>query len=213
MEDTIAILIADLSGYTALTETHGAASAADLIDKYISIVSNCLIGDAQLHSRAGDEVVIVSSSPDDLIKTAILLIQNTAGENNFLQVHGGLHYGKILKRNGNYFGTTINLASRITSKATAGTFWCSAHFVDSLSDQSLFKFLPKGKHSFKNLNEEIEILELSISKTKSFHIDPVCRMLISESKNAVRHPDQENVFFCSQECLARYGDSKQRGVE
>jgi len=40
MEENIAILIADLSGYTALTETHGAASAADIIDKYIQIVEN-----------------------------------------------------------------------------------------------------------------------------------------------------------------------------
>ena len=30
--------MADLSGYTALTETHGAHSAADLVEKYIEMV-------------------------------------------------------------------------------------------------------------------------------------------------------------------------------
>ncbi len=30
MERNVAILMADLSGYTALTETHGSVSAADL---------------------------------------------------------------------------------------------------------------------------------------------------------------------------------------
>lgn len=46
MEKSVAILMADLSGYTALTETHGAASAANLTDKYIRIAENCLVGDS-----------------------------------------------------------------------------------------------------------------------------------------------------------------------
>ena len=45
--EKIAILIADLSGYSALTETHGAVSAADLIDKYLGIVEDCLVGDSK----------------------------------------------------------------------------------------------------------------------------------------------------------------------
>src|SRR5450432_3387812 len=109
MEENIAILMADLSGYTALTETHGASGAADLIEKYIIIVRNCLVGDSHLHGVVGDEVIVVSSSADYLIYTALLIIEHTYKEDNFLQVHGGLHFGKILKRNNDYFGTTINL--------------------------------------------------------------------------------------------------------
>lgn len=204
MEENIAILIADLSGYTALTETHGPSSAADLIDKYAEIVSKSLIGDCHLHSLTGDEVVIVSNSADSLIATAVMLIQNTSGENNFLQLHGGLHYGKILKRNDSYFGTTINLASRIAAKARPGTFWCSLDYVDSLKNKSAFTFLSIGKHSFKNLSEENEIWELVISDPKSFHIDPVCRMLINEKENAIPHPEEHDIFFCSQHCFDVY---------
>ena len=43
MEENLAILMADLSGYTALTETHGAVSAANLIDRYVEIVEKCLV--------------------------------------------------------------------------------------------------------------------------------------------------------------------------
>src|ERR1700704_3386995 len=189
MEQHIAILMADLSGYTALTETHGASTAADLIDKYIEIVENCLVGDCQLHGRVGDEVIVVSAIPDCLISTTILLIQNISKENNFLQVHGGLHYGKILKRNDSYFGTTINLTSRIASKANPGTFWCSIDYINALENKSIFTFHSKGKHSFKNLSEENEIWELVISDPKSFHVDPVCKMLINERENAIQHPE------------------------
>ncbi len=132
MEQDIAILMADLSGYTALTETHGALIAADLIEKYVRIVNDCLVGDSFLHQTIGDEVLVVSLSPDHLLSTAHILMQKLLNENHFLQVHGALHYGKLLVRNNSYFGTAINLTSRITSKAAPAAFVCSAGFIDAL---------------------------------------------------------------------------------
>lgn len=208
MEQNIAILIADLSGYTALTETHGAATAADLVDKYLEIVYESIVGDSKLHQRVGDEVMIVSVSPDHLISTAIMLIQNCSKEHLFLQVHGGLHYGRILKRNDHYFGSPLNLTSRIAAKANNGTFWCSAEFVNALSDRSSFKFCSKGKHTFKNVSEENEVFELVIEHSNFFHVDPVCRMLIHKKETAIPHPHEQNIFFCSENCLDIYMRNK-----
>ena len=204
MEQHIAILMADLSGYTALTETHGASTAADLIDKYIEIVESCLVGDCHLHGRVGDEVIVVSATPDCLISTTILLIQNISKENNFLQVHGGLHYGKILKRNNDYFGTAINLTSRIANKATPGNFLCSEEFVNALENKSACEFKSKGKCSFKNISEEREVFEMVIGEERTLYVDPVCRMLLSSEENATPHPTEEKLFFCSADCLDIY---------
>jgi adenylate cyclase len=204
MEQNIAILIADLSGYTALTETHGPATAADMIDKFLKIVEDCLVGDSKLHQRVGDEVMIVSTSADQLISTAIMLLQNCSKEHHFLQVHGGLHYGKVLKRNNHYFGSPVNLTSRIANKATKGTFWCSSGFMNVLSNPGAFTFSSKEKQSFKNISEEIDVFELMIENSNSFHIDPVCRMLIHKKENATPHPYEQNIFFCSNDCLDIY---------
>ncbi|MEP6712304.1 MAG: adenylate/guanylate cyclase domain-containing protein [Ferruginibacter sp.] len=201
MEENIAILMADLSGYTALTETHGAESAADLIDKYLDIVENCLVGDSKLHERTGDEVMIVSTSPDFLLASAYMIMKATSNEDNFLQVHGGLHYGKILKRRNGYFGAAINLTSRIAAKANPGTFWCSEEFINSLSDKPPFTLQTKGKHSFKNVSEHKEMYELSNENKSPFFIDSVCRMLILDTGKAIRHPTSEDIFFCSPACL------------
>jgi class 3 adenylate cyclase len=203
MEQNLAILIADLSGYTALTETHGSETAADLVEKFMEITNDCLCGDSHLHSRTGDEVVIISTSADNLIATAILMMEKTTLEGNFLQLHGGMHYGKILKRNNNYFGTTINLTSRVANKAKPGTFCCTEEFMNALSEKSAFTFQSKDKHSLKNLSEEKEIFELLIEKDL-YHIDPVCRMLINNIENAIPHPDKQNIFFCSAGCLEIY---------
>src|SRR5215203_5945586 len=108
----MAILMADLSGYTALTETHGASSAADIIDKYLNIVDDCLVGESRLHERTGDEVMIISPTADDLLATALSILYKCLKEHHFLLLHGGMHYGEILMRNNSYFGTAINFTSR-----------------------------------------------------------------------------------------------------
>lgn len=195
------ILIADLSGYTALTEAHGAMAAADIVDRYIEIVRDCLVGDSHLHERVGDEVMIVSPSAENLQATALLLLQATRSEENFLLVHGGLHWGSLLRRNNSYFGTAINLASRIAAKATAGTIWCSKDFIAALSSYQTSSFKSRGKYDLKNISEEIELFELQADQLKKIYVDPVCRMLVLNEEKAHSHPSAPGTYFCSSDCM------------
>ncbi|HET9826595.1 MAG TPA: adenylate/guanylate cyclase domain-containing protein [Chitinophagaceae bacterium] len=210
MEKNLAILIADLSGYTALTEAHGAISAADLIERFLQIVRNSLVSDSHLHQRRGDEVMIVSESPDNLLSTALLLLKNSVTENNFLLLHGGLHYGPVLKRDGEYFGSVINSTSRIASKANAGSFWCSKEFRDAVQNEKLCEFEAMGTHELKNVPEEKEIFRIVNENTSLLGIDPVCRMLILSAQKAIPHPIEKEVFFCSENCLSIYEANKKK---
>lgn len=204
MEENISILMSDLSGYTALTDVHGAVSAANLIDRYIEIIKDCLVGDSHFQERTGDEVMIVSSNPDFLLATAIKIINSTSNEHNFLQVHGGIHFGKVLKRHNSYFGSTINVTSRIAAKASPGTFWCSDAFIESLSNKSRIKLQSMGKHSFKNISGFMELYALSSENNNPVLIDSICRMLILDTAQAIKHPTQKDIFFCSTACLDIY---------
>src|SRR5689334_5117952 len=208
-EHDIAILIADLSGYTALTETHGASSAADVIDKYLEIVNNSLVGGSHLHERVGDEVMIVSESADHLLATAVVLLQRVFREYNFLHVHGALHYGKILRRNNGLFGSALNLTSRIAAKAPAGVFLCSKDFLNAVADKNSYSFTSIGSYNFKNVSEDSEVFEIGVERPESLFIDPVCRMILTEPGKRISHPNQPDLFFCSPNCLEIFmGDRK-----
>lgn len=98
MEVNIAIMMADLSGYTAMTEIHGAASAINIIDKYLAIVKKSLVGSSHLHQRVGDEMVIVANTAEDLAYTSTFLFEYAHNENQFLPLHAGLHYGPVIKK-------------------------------------------------------------------------------------------------------------------
>jgi adenylate cyclase len=204
MEQDIAILIADLSGYTALTEAHGASTAADIIDRYMEVVNTSLVGSCCLHERVGDEVILVSDTADYLLATAILLLQKAHRQRDFLQLHGALHYGTVLYRNNDLFGNTINVTSRMAAKANPGTLVCSTEFIEALNNREILKFQSKGKFSFKNVREEMEIMELVIDRPDAFHTDPVCRMLVNAAESKYTHPLKSGIFFCSQHCLDVY---------
>lgn len=204
MEQNLAILIADLSGYSAMTEIHGSLSAADLIDKYIDIVNDSLVGDSCLHERVGDEVMIISNSADDLLGTAKILCKTLSEESHFLQIHAGLHYGKLLKRGNGYFGSTLNITSRIANVAKPGTVSCSEDFLRTIDPASASNFKTRGKSNFKNISQPLELFELEKENKIDVYIDPICRMIVLENATSFTHPTESTKRFCSQECLHIY---------
>jgi len=155
-----------------------------------------------MHERVGDEVMIISSAADNLAATAALLLNNICEKAHFLQLHGGLHTCTLLKRNNSFFGSSLNLASRIASKASPGTFLCSDIFFNALSEKYKTSFTPKGKHSFKNVKDEIDLFEFLSQGEEKLFIDPVCRMMVKDT--GIPHPTNSDLYFCSVECLNAY---------
>ena len=93
-----AILIADLAGYTALTEAHGNRSAAEIVTRYLHIVQESLQSDATLVERVGDEVLIMAPEAASVIWTAVRIREAVEQEPCFPTLHAGIHAGNLLSR-------------------------------------------------------------------------------------------------------------------
>jgi adenylate cyclase len=204
MEQYVAILMADLTGYTAMTDVHGGASAAKLVNKYMQLVEESLFGTTQVVQRIGDQVVMIAQVPLDIIATAQKLI-TVAHKHHFLSIHMGIHYGSILIDNGNLFGSPINVASRVMNLANRGQILCSSAYVNELPSGIDFKFVSIGKHKFKNVFTHIEIFELSTTQSNPFHIDPVCHMLVDPAnEDHFVSYQNEKFHFCSSHCMTLF---------
>ncbi|HEV7329469.1 MAG TPA: adenylate/guanylate cyclase domain-containing protein [Flavisolibacter sp.] len=208
MEKRVGILMADLSGYTAMTEVHGDRTAMHVIDTYLQIAQRSLVGESILFERVGDQIVIISEFADDLANTALELLQNTKAESHFLSIHAGLHYGTVLENKGHFFGSTINLAARLATRAKENKILCSQDFIDALCTPDSFKMVPQGMIRFKNVRESKAIFELHPNlpaQPVNLAIDPVCHMHVDIDKNAVRlQSDEGELYFCSDECKQIY---------
>ena len=204
MEKDLAILMADLTGYTAMTDVHGGASAAKIVNKYMQLVEQSLFGGTQVVQRIGDQVVMISDVPIDLVTTAQKLI-TIAHEHHFLSIHMGIHYGSILIDNGNLFGSPINVASRIMNIANRGQILCSSTYVNELPTGTSFKFVSTGKHKLKNVLGPLEVFELSTTQSNPFYIDPVCHMLVDPTKgDHIVTYQNETFHFCSSHCMTLF---------
>ncbi len=217
METPLAILMADLSGYTAMTDIHGAETAISLVERLMGLVSDSLVGESRLHQRIGDQVVIVSPSAEQLAYTATFLFEKVHEEDTFLPMHAGLHYGPLVEKNGSLFGSTINAASRIMSDADKGKIHCSREFLEQLPGGHSFVFRPLGEKKFKNLLQPLEIFELSCCIqyiTRVFVIDPVCHMLIKEPAKALSgEQDGRTWYFCSEGCRKIFREMNSPGYK
>ena len=203
MEKDVAILMADLTGYTAMTDVHGGASAAKIVSKYMRLVDRSRFGKTEVVQRIGDQVVMMSDEPNDIVITAQQLNTATREEHHFLSMHAGIHYGSIFLDNGNLFGSTINIASRIMNLANSGQVLCSSAVVSIVrpTSDAIFKFY--GKHKLKNVMNEVEVFELCLAnQPSSFYTDPVCHMSVDPTKGNYITTYNGNTFhFCSRDCL------------
>ncbi len=193
--------MADLTGYTAMTDVHGGASAAKIVGKYMEIVDTALHGTAKVMQRIGDQVVMIAENAVDLLQTARKLNTLTREEQHFLSIHAGLHYGEIVIENNNLFGSTINVAARIMNVACRGEIICSSNFFTQLPPESQQLFRSIGIRKLKNVMTQIELFELIPMLANEVYIDPVCHMHIDRTKPS-QFADHSGVtyHFCGEHC-------------
>jgi adenylate cyclase len=195
-----------------MTEIHGGLSASAIVGRFVELVNESLIGSSYLSERIGDQVVVCSTDVDNLALTAIRLNNLTREENLFLLVHAGIHYGKIVEKDGHFFGSTINTAARIAATAKGGQVLCSESFVDQLRMRESYTLSEVGVFEFKNMISKIRIFEI-VSVIPSHQVplrDPVCHMLITAPKEELTYLYRGHlVHFCSIECLNTFKNSLQ----
>jgi len=216
-EITTSFLIADLAGYTSLTETHGDLLAANLVYRYKEIVGEILREDTIIVDSVGDAVLITSTNPGNLLELAIDLLQKTEDEPNFPSLHIGLNFGKIIEREGHYFGNTLNLTSRISSHSRGGQILCSEGFLNAVENKVNYSFIKLGNIRFKNVSKPIAVLEINLnSDRKRLSIDPVCKMQVDVENPPEKIPFKDNIYyFCSYECTKSFIEAPEEflGIE
>jgi class 3 adenylate cyclase len=208
-------LIGDLSGYTALTEAHGSMSAAQIVKRYNQIVQECLYKDAKIVETVGDEVLIVGNDGARIIQTALELRRKVEKEPDFPSVHVGIHAGSVLQQEGQYFGSAINIASRVAAHARADQILCTDSVIEVLRKMATVKYRALGKVFFKNVIDPIALFEITNDRHDNATVtDLVCRMHVKPDTAPARIPHNgQTYFFCSFECAKAFVSRPDRYVK
>ncbi|CDQ45109.1 adenylate/guanylate cyclase domain-containing protein [Mycolicibacterium neoaurum] len=118
---------ADLSGFTALTQTLETLELAALLNEFSGAAADLIhAAGARLVKFIGDEVMWVAPSPTQLVAVAAGLVGHPRAAEAGLPIRAGLDFGTVLATGGDYFGSPVNRAARLVAAAEPGQILVSA---------------------------------------------------------------------------------------
>jgi class 3 adenylate cyclase len=113
----LAVGFADLSGFTALSQTATSGELSLLLKRFEDVATSAV---QQRGGRVvkfiGDEVMYVTPLAADAVAVARAVVDGL-GEN---AARAGVSYGVLLAQDGDYFGPPVNLAARLVGAAEPG---------------------------------------------------------------------------------------------
>jgi adenylate cyclase len=143
---------ADMVGFTALSQQLSAAELALVVDRFEAVAHDTVVvGGGRVVKMIGDEVMYVTDHPHQAIVIALALVDAYADDELLSDVRVGLATGHVLAREGDYFGSVVNRASRIVNIADAGTVLVSDEVYTALAGRSDVILEPLKPRELKDL--------------------------------------------------------------
>jgi len=158
------ILFTDIEGSTALTQRLGDAKARDLLREHERIVREALKshGGSEVKTM-GDGFMASFSSATKALECAIAIQQAFAEHNESapepILVRVGLNAGEPIAEEEDLFGTAVNLAARICSRAEAGQILAPV-VVRELAAGKPFMFADLGETELRGFEDPVRLFEV-----------------------------------------------------
>lgn len=151
-----AMCFLDITGYTRLTAERGDRAAADLADQLRRMVQRT----ATVHGGRpvkwlGDGVMLHFRDPGPGVTAALEMVHAMVPA-GLPPAHVGLHAGPLLLQDGDYYGQTVNVTSRIAEYARPGEVVVSQAVVDA-TDDAMLTFAEVGMVELKGVGEPMRL--------------------------------------------------------
>jgi adenylate cyclase len=126
---------ADLVGFTRLTRRLEEEELGELVEAFETTAADQVAAHGgRLIKTLGDEVLFVSDEPGTAAEIALRLIETMTSDETMPALRVGMAFGTVTTRMGDVFGTTVNLASRLTSIAPRDAVLVDGDFMQALGE-------------------------------------------------------------------------------
>lgn len=207
-------LFADIAGFTALTEAHGDEQAVQLVEEFAQVVQAELpsVG-GEYVKTVGDALMLRVPDPADAIRLGLWITRDAMRGHNAPSIRVGGNHGSAIDRGGDYFGTTINVAARVSALAGGGELLVTGQTAALAPDLPGVLYESRGRQALRNVAEPVEIFAAVRVDETTDHlpIDPVCQMAVDPEHAVGRVLLDEQVYcFCSLTCTAAFAGQPER---
>lgn len=149
----------DLTGFTRLTEEQGDRRAADVARRLEALIERISHKYSGRPVRwLGDGGMFVFQEPLAAVDASVEIVEEVS-ESGLPPTHIGIHCGPVIFQDGDIYGRTVNLASRLASQATAGEILVSAGLVERIGQDRPFELV--GPLELKGVAEPLVTFRLT----------------------------------------------------
>lgn len=149
-----AVAFADLVGFTELGETIGVKELGGIAGRLTRIADRVVDPPVRVVKQIGDAVMLVSPEPEAMVRTALALVEATEGEEAFPPLRAGVALGPAVNRWGDWFGSTVNLANRLTERARPGSVLATREVREHVGEEG-FEWSSAGEKKLKGLSAPV----------------------------------------------------------
>jgi adenylate cyclase len=150
----LGVCFADLVGFTRLGGELEVEDLGTVAGRLGELATETSGGPVRLVKTIGDAVMFVSPEIAPLVEAALSLVE--AGEQADLPaLRAGIASGPATIRSGDYYGNSVNLASRVTGVARPGSVLCAEAVRDAAAEQFEWSFA--GRHRLKGVDEPVPL--------------------------------------------------------
>jgi adenylate cyclase len=141
------IAFADLVGFTELGESVPVEELGSVAGRLSRLAGEATEPPVRLVKLIGDAVMLVSPEPAPMLDATLRLVELAAEDEAFPPLRAGVACGQAVHRWGDWFGTPVNLASRLTTRARPSTVLVSEEIRDAVSEG--YEFSDAGRKKLK----------------------------------------------------------------
>jgi adenylate cyclase len=210
-------LFADIAGYTALTEAHGDEDAVELAQTFCRAVDGMAGAEGgELVKTIGDAVMIRHPDPARAITLGLRAAGEALAGHGFPTVRVGMHHGPALESEGDWFGSTVNLAARVAALAAGGEVLLTASVREAAGELEGVRLESRGEQRLRNVPAPVPVFAATLEGRESAHrdVDPVCRMVVAEGREVgTVHHHGTDYRFCSLGCIRLFAEAPEAYVD
>ena len=152
-----AMCFLDITGYTRLTQERGDETAAQLAEQLNRLVQRVSVQKGGRPVKwLGDGVMFYFPQPGPGVVAALDMADGVVNA-GLPPAHVGLHAGPVVFQEGDYYGQTVNIASRIAEYARPGEVLVSQAVVDAAKDVAV-AFTDIGPVELKGVAGTVHLL-------------------------------------------------------
>jgi adenylate cyclase len=152
----VTVAFADLVGFTRLGEEVPPEELGQLANRLADHARDVAVPPVRFIKTIGDAVMFVCTDAAPLLDAVLKLVETTDTDSDFPRLRAGIASGLAVSRAGDWFGSPVNLASRVTGVARPGAVLVADSVRDAVGDAAGFSWSFAGARHLKGISSEVK---------------------------------------------------------